>query len=170
MGFSRQESGSGLPFSSPRDLPNPGIEPRSPTLQADTLLSEPPGKLTNYPKIIWNSNQMDLLLSTTPVVPLWWLILYIKKHELCSVWICCSVAKSYLTQWTWIWTKGFPGGSDSKVSACNAGDQGSIPGLGRSSGEGNGNPLWCSFLPGKSHGRGDWQAAVHGVPKEWDTT
>ena len=36
---------------------------------------------------------------------------------------------------------GFPGGSDSKVSACNAGDPGSIPGLGRSPGEGNGNPL-----------------------------
>ena len=36
---------------------------------------------------------------------------------------------------------GLPGGSDSKVSACNVGDPGSIPGLGRSSGEGNGNPL-----------------------------
>ena len=36
---------------------------------------------------------------------------------------------------------GFPGGSDGKVSACNAGDLGSIPGLGRSPGEGNGNPL-----------------------------
>ena len=44
MGFSRQEYWSGLPFSSPGDLPNPGIEPRSPTLQADSLFSEPPGK------------------------------------------------------------------------------------------------------------------------------
>ena len=43
MGFSRQEYGSGLPFPSPADLPNPGIEPRSPALQADTLTSEPPG-------------------------------------------------------------------------------------------------------------------------------
>ena len=43
-GFSRQEYCSGLPFSSPGDLPSPGIEPGSPTLQADTLLSEPPGK------------------------------------------------------------------------------------------------------------------------------
>ena len=42
-GFSRQEYWSGLPFPSPSDLPNPGIEPRSPTLQADTLPSEPPG-------------------------------------------------------------------------------------------------------------------------------
>ena len=44
MGFSRQEYWSGLPFPSPGDLPDPGIEPRSPTLYADTLPSEPPGK------------------------------------------------------------------------------------------------------------------------------
>ena len=43
-GFSRQEYWSGLPFPFPGDLPNPGIEPGSPTLQADTLSSEPPGK------------------------------------------------------------------------------------------------------------------------------
>ena len=45
MGFSRQEYWSGLPFPSPGDLPDPGIEPKSPTLQADALPSEPPGKL-----------------------------------------------------------------------------------------------------------------------------
>ena len=44
MGFSRQECWSGLPFPSPEDLPNPGIEPGSPTLQADALSSEPPAK------------------------------------------------------------------------------------------------------------------------------
>ena len=44
MGFSRQECWSGLPFPSPGDLPNPGIEPGSPSLQADALPSEPPGK------------------------------------------------------------------------------------------------------------------------------
>ena len=42
MGFSRQKYQSGLPFTSPGDLPDPGIEPRSPTLQADALTSEPP--------------------------------------------------------------------------------------------------------------------------------
>ena len=42
--FSRQEYWIGLPFPSPGDLPNPGIEPQSPALQADSLLSEPPGK------------------------------------------------------------------------------------------------------------------------------
>ena len=44
MEVSRQEYWSGMPFPSPGDLPNPGIEPRSPTLQADSLPSEPPGK------------------------------------------------------------------------------------------------------------------------------
>ena len=48
MGFSRQECWSGLPFHSPGDLPNPGIEPESPELQADALPSEPPGKPPNY--------------------------------------------------------------------------------------------------------------------------
>ena len=43
MGFSRQEYWSGLPFPSPGDLPNPGIELRSPALQADALTSDPPG-------------------------------------------------------------------------------------------------------------------------------
>ena len=43
MGFSRQEYWSGLPFPSSGDLPDPGIEPRSPTLQADSLPYEPPG-------------------------------------------------------------------------------------------------------------------------------
>ena len=49
MGFSRQEYWSGLPFPYPGDLPNPGIEPGSPALQADALSSEPPGK----PTIVW---------------------------------------------------------------------------------------------------------------------
>ena len=44
MGFSRQGYWSGLPFPSPEDLPDPEIEPRSPTLPADALLSKPPGK------------------------------------------------------------------------------------------------------------------------------
>ena len=44
MGFFRQEYWSGLPFPSPGDLPNPGIEPGFPALEADALTSEPPGK------------------------------------------------------------------------------------------------------------------------------
>ena len=49
MGFSRQEFCSGLPFPSPGDLPVPGIEPGSPTLEADALTSEPPGKPKKEP-------------------------------------------------------------------------------------------------------------------------
>ena len=51
MGLSRQEYWSGLPFPSPGDLPDAEIEPRSPTLQADTLTSEPAGKLI-YPRTV----------------------------------------------------------------------------------------------------------------------
>ena len=58
----------------------------------------------------------------------------------------------------------FPGGSDSKASACNVGDPGSIPGLGRSPGEGNGNPLQYSCLENPTEG-GAWWATVHGVAK-----
>ena len=47
MGFSRQEYWSGLPFPSPGDLPDPGIKPGSPTLEADGLTSKPPGKILN---------------------------------------------------------------------------------------------------------------------------
>ena len=60
--------------------------------------------------------------------------------------------------------RGFPGGSDGKESACSAGDPGLIPGLGRSPGEGNGNPLQYPCLENPTHG-GAWQPAVHGVTK-----
>ena len=63
--------------------------------------------------------------------------------------------------------RGFPGGSDGKASACNAGDPGSIPGLGRSPGEGNGNPLQYSCLfhgPRSLVGYSPWDR------KESDTT
>ena len=59
---------------------------------------------------------------------------------------------------------GFPGGSDGKASARNAGDLGSISRLGRSLGEGNGNPLQFSCLENSMDG-GAWWATVHGVAK-----
>ena len=58
MEFSRQEYWSGLPFPSSAVLPDPGIEPRSPALQADTLPSEPPGKL-----------KTPLMAVKTPLIP-----------------------------------------------------------------------------------------------------
>ena len=57
---------------------------------------------------------------------------------------------------------GFPGGSDGKESACNAGDPCSIPGLGRSPGGGNGNPIQY-FCLGNRTDRGAWWATVHVV-------
>ena len=62
----------------------------------------------------------------------------------------------------WIVHQGFPGGSDDKASACNAGDQGSIPGSGRSPGEGNGNLLQYSCLENPLD-TGVWWATVPGV-------
>ena len=61
---------------------------------------------------------------------------------------------------------GFPDGSDSKESACSAGDPGLIPWLGRYPGEGNDNPLQYTCLE-NSMDRGAWQATVHGVTKSW---
>ena len=60
--------------------------------------------------------------------------------------------------------QGFPRGLDCKESACSARDPGLIPGLGGSSGEGNGNPLQCFCLE-NSVDRGVWWATVHGVSK-----
>ena len=59
-----------------------------------------------------------------------------------------------------------PGGLNSKESACNAGDLGSIPRLGRSPREGNGNPLQYACLE-NSIDRGAWWVTVHGVAKSW---
>ena len=104
MGYSRQEYWSGLPFPSPGDLLDPGIEPRS--------------------------------------------------HVSCT-------GRWVLYCWRHL---DLPGGSDGKASACSAGDPGLIPGLGRSSREGNGNPLQYSRLENPMD-RGAWQATVHGVAK-----
>ena len=123
MEFSRQEYWSGLTFPSSGDLPNPGIEPRSPSLQATEVTDISPGNLDSS------------LCFIQPSV--WHVVLCIQ---------------------------GFPGGSEGKASACNVGDMGSIPGSGRSPGEGNGNPLQYSCLE-NSMDRGAWWATVHGVAK-----
>ena len=64
----------------------------------------------------------------------------------------------------WSFSFSFPGGSEVKASACNVGDPGSIPGSGRSPGEGNSNPLQYSCLENPMDG-GGWWATVHGVAK-----
>ena len=82
------------------------------------------------------------------------------------------IMSCYLSKWAAIgvftenlflsWRWGFPGGSDGKEASCNAGDLGSIPGLGRSPGEGKGNPLQYSCLENPID-RGAWRATVHGA-------
>ena len=74
MGFSRQEYWSGLPCPPPGDLPNPGIEPRSPTLQADSLLSEPPGKSKNT-----GVGSLSLLWGNFPTQELNWSLLHCRQ-------------------------------------------------------------------------------------------
>ena len=64
---------------------------------------------------------------------------------------------------------GFPGGSDGKEYACNAGDLGLIPRLGKSPGEGNGNPLQYSCL-GNPMNRRAWWATVYNMAKKSDTS
>ena len=71
MGFSRQEYWSGLPFPSSGDLPEPGIEPRSPTLQADALPSEPPGWYRNNQVLILGASQVALVVKTLPAIQKW---------------------------------------------------------------------------------------------------
>ena len=73
MGFSRQEYWSGLPFPSPGDLPDPGIEPGSPALEADALTSEPPGK----PISIYTTSYLYIHLLVDPEVAyVSWLTVY----------------------------------------------------------------------------------------------
>ena len=78
------------------------------------------------------------------------IIKYIKR--------CTEKTSTYLT------IRGFPDGSEGEESACNAGDLGSIPGLGRSRGEVNGYPLQYSFLENSTN-RGAWRSTVPGVTK-----
>ena len=88
MGFSRQEYWSGLPFPSPGDLPDSGIEPESPGLQADSSLSEPPGKQ----KFRWEGVNLEeeifILCSFCPV-----LILYFLTRHMCYFLFGLSVSK-----------------------------------------------------------------------------
>ena len=89
MGFSRQESWSGLPFPSPGDLPNPGIDPGSPALQADTLTSEPPGKpYYNFLRETFKKrlHNFQILLGLYQPFHWWWF----------GHWVC----PTFVTPWT----------------------------------------------------------------------
>ena len=97
------------------------------------------------------------------------------KQVLLGAWACVlevhtenvrgSVNAVFILYAPHLW-KGFPGGSDGNESACNARDLGSIPGLGRSPGGGQGNPLQYSCLENPLD-RGAWRATVHRVTQSW---
>ena len=70
-----------------------------------------------------------------------------------------------LSQTPFMWLQNFPNGSSGKDSAYSAGNTGSVPGLGRSPGEGNDSTLQDSYL-GNPMDRGAWWATIHEVPKE----
>ena len=111
-GFPRKEYGTGLPFPSPRDLPNPEIKPASPALAFGLFTTQPPGK----------QNMRQYKYS-----------LIISSHRLISI-FNIKTFNSFGMYFN-VEYKGFPGGSDDKESACNVGDLDLIPGLGRSPGE-----------------------------------
>ena len=140
-GISRPQYWSGQPFPSPGDLPDPGIEPRSPTLQVDSLPAEPQGS----PRILgWVASPFS------------------SKSSQPKDWtrVPC-IASGFFTIWAI---------SEAQVvrkPPANAGDLrdvGLIPGLGRSPGEGNDNPLQYPCLENPMD-RGAWQAPAHRVAK-----
>ena len=90
----------------------------------------------------------------------------VKRFHLLGWFFLLNLDTIYEQDTIWIMNcvLGFPGGSDGKESSCNAGDLGSIPGLGRSPGEANSYPLQYSGLE-NSMDRGAWQATVHGLQR-----
>ena len=195
MEFSRQEYCSGLLFSSPGDLPDPGIEPGSPALKAHSLPSEPPGfamtttlvlsTRIQYWEALWhltyelNQRQregkakgMGCTHSECTPSPeagvsqagywfeLWdWRGKSRKNVSVQRAYCLVEMADNFITIW-------YPHSSVSKESACNAGVMGSIPELGKSPVERNGNLLQYYCLENPMV-RGAWWATVHGVTKSW---
>ena len=87
MGFCRQEYWSGLPWPPPEDLPDPGIEPGFPELQADSLLSEPPGKPRATPKktgvlLVRKNGRKDNRCTASSVSPVPYCLIVIKKMKI----------------------------------------------------------------------------------------
>ena len=168
MRFSRQEYWSGLPCPSPGVLSGSVIKPRSPTLQADSLPTEPPEKqsgLCYFVKVVWtnwytyllhilkhpyeniNAPREELRKGLLSVIP--------------SLVLVIQAAFSFTMKWntgTWRWKLaadsarlGFPGGSDGKETACNAGDTGSS--LSWEYPLEEGMATTPAFWPGESHGQ-----------------
>ena len=123
------------------------------------------------------SNHWPLVIDSTPIpIPSLELINVIISTVIHYVDVCTFEMKLWKWKYTYvdvlsetyypslIMRKGFPGSSVSQESTCNAGDTSSVPGSGRSPGEGNGNPFWYPCL-GNPMDRGAWWPIVHGVAR-----
>ena len=121
----------------------------------------------SYKEYIWSLSQTWHRVPHTLGTPEAWKSALSFLRTPC--WACASDDLGWDPRMGW-WperpSEGFPGGSDRKASACNVGDPGSIPGLGRSSGEGSGNPLQYPCLENPMDRRA-WCATVRGVAKSW---
>ena len=167
MGFPRQQYWNGLPFASLGDLPKPGIEPRSPEWQADSLPSEQPGK------------SMEALQSKgTPQHP--------QNNDPAPDSNSGKDEKLWCKGWEWEkdlwhqmlggWAWGVGCRTDLAINSMNAdnrscrpGNLGSVPGSERSPGEGNSYPLQYSGLRIPMDRR-TWGATAHGIAKQWYTS
>ena len=138
-----------------------------------TRVSRITGRVFTICKAGWrlhNVYRSDILWNSLQLVNAQYMLASLKKEQVLIPWLTYISLDSYFFLWWWrlvrnmvkISFTGFPGASDGKDSACNAGNSGLIPGLGRSPGEGIGYPLQYSCL--ENH-RGVWQAVVHGVAK-----
>ena len=179
-----------LPFSFPRDCPNSGTEPRSPALQADSLPSEPPGKLCIWFIYIYvcvcvcigillffmslsQSFTVFCLNYQNKSIP-WTQILQLALlRGIQQLYGTEIVGNIYITvkyinmcvPYVWasqvaLVVKNLP------ANVGDARDAGSIPGLRRSPGGGHGNPLQYSCLENPMD-RGVWRATVHGITQSW---
>ena len=108
MEFCRQEYWSGLPFLSPGDLPNPGIEPGSPALQADSLPSEPPGRpWKKWGLIKKNPNRSRIVYIAKPrlqvdnLINVYFLMLVLITNEVLQNWISLISGEAFLRTQHW---------------------------------------------------------------------
>ena len=143
MQFSRQEYWTELPFPSRGDLPDPGIKPGSPTLQANSLPSELPGKLTRGLDIEKDRDDSD------------------RGRDREMIEIQTEIEKEP----TWA-SQVVPVVKNPLAKAGDIRDLGFIPRSGRSAGGGHGNPLQYAFLENPMK-RGVWRAVVHRVAQSW---
>jgi len=176
-GFSRQEYWSGLPLPSPVRFNiqyenfGTGIQIQHDTWETVHALS--PDLSSKLTPTLDNGKLVNKLIYVLQFIFLWNQRDF-KTNLTGLLWIWASLVAQLVKnppamQETWVWSlvwedQGFPGGLAGKVSTCNEGDLGSIPGSGRSPGEENGTPLQYSCLENPMDG-GAWEAAVHGVVK-----